>query len=82
MIRTHIGKDTKLKIEIMRQHKNEGNGVFYQTLEKMITFEKVNQIHKRNPEENGSRTILILHRSLRKYMHHSNYFFGLLAKKT
>ncbi|CAL8126758.1 unnamed protein product [Orchesella dallaii] len=64
VIRAYIGGDIKEKISIIKEHKAGKYGPFYETIEKMVIFEKSNGIHEADVDENGSRTILRLHRSL------------------
>ncbi|ODN00168.1 Ceramide-1-phosphate transfer protein [Orchesella cincta] len=64
VIRAYIGGDIRQKISLIKEYKAGQYGSFYNTIEKMVTFEKRNRIHQNNVEENGSRTVLRLHRSL------------------
>jgi len=64
VVRTIIGKDIKNKIAIMKRHQTGFHGSFYQTVDSMVTFEKVMKLCKKNPDDNGSKTVLNLHRSL------------------
>ncbi|CAL8126914.1 unnamed protein product [Orchesella dallaii] len=59
-----IGSDVKSKIEILQGHRNGENTTHYETVEKMITFEKTTDYIHSNKETSGSRTFLRLHRSL------------------
>jgi len=59
-----IGSDVKTKIEILQSYRDGDNRTHYETVEKMVEFEKSTEYIHSNKESSGSRTFLRLHRSL------------------
>lgn len=59
-----IGSDVKHKIEILQGYREGDNKTHYETVEKMIEYEKSTDYIHSNKETSGSRTFLRLHRSL------------------
>jgi len=59
-----IGSDVRTKIEILQAYRDGDNRTHYETVEKMIQFEKSTEYIYSNKESSGSRTFLRLHRSL------------------
>lgn len=59
-----IGSDVKSKIEILQGYREGDNSAHYETVEKMMNFEKSTDFIHFNKASSGSRTFLRLHRSL------------------
>jgi hypothetical protein len=61
-----VGSDVKSKIEILQGYRAGENRTHYETVEKMLQFEKDADYINANKESSGSRTLLRLHRALSK----------------
>jgi hypothetical protein len=59
-----VGSDVKDKVEVLHSFRNGPNRAHYETVQKMIAFEKETGYIKKNKQGSGSRTLLRLHRSL------------------
>jgi hypothetical protein len=59
-----VGSDVKSKLEILQEFRNGPNRDSYETVEKMLAFEKSTGYLEENKEASGSRTFLRLHRAL------------------
>ena len=62
-----VGSDVNSKIEILQGYRGGENGPHYETIEKMLQFEKSTGYINTNKDSSGSRTLLRLHRALSKY---------------
>jgi len=61
-----VGSDVKSKLDILQTYRSGETKDEYETLEKMIQYEKRTQIIDTNKESSGARTFLRLHRALSK----------------
>ena len=61
-----VGSDVKAKVEILQEYREGPNKHNYETVEKMLHFEKSTGIMESNRLSSGSRTFLRLHRALGK----------------
>jgi hypothetical protein len=59
-----VGSDVKAKVEILQEYRDGSNRDEYETVEKMLHFEKSNGVFEANRLSNGSRTFLRLHRAI------------------
>lgn len=62
-----VGSDVKAKVEILQDYRQGPHKNNYETVEKMLHFEKTTGIIEVNKLSSGSRTFLRLHRSLGKF---------------
>jgi hypothetical protein len=61
-----VGSDVKSKLEILESYRAGETRSDYETVEKMLEFEKSTDYITKNKESSGSRTLLRLHRALSK----------------
>ena len=59
-----VGSDVKDKVEILQGFRTGTNRAHYETVQKMIAYEKETGYIRENKQGSGSRTLLRLHRSL------------------
>jgi len=59
-----VGSDVKAKLEILEAFRKGEGKASYETVEKMLEFEKRTDLIHTNKEASGSRTLLRLHRAL------------------
>ncbi|XP_021945493.1 ceramide-1-phosphate transfer protein [Folsomia candida] len=59
-----VGSDVKTKLEILQGYRTGENRTHYETVEKMLQFEKTTDFINKNKESSASRTLLRLHRAL------------------
>lgn len=59
-----VSSDLKTKVEILETHRQKENAEQFETVAKMLEFEKTSALLEKNDYVSGSRTLLRLHRGL------------------